>query len=265
MAIATSPDRGTLSIIMPAYNEIHTIGEILVRVTHALPDVPKEIVVVDDCSTDGTREWLQRNVPGGRLAFTSLALADGGDLVADEGGGPVPLAIVLQLHERNGGKGRALQTGFAACTGDVVVIQDADHEYDPQDWREMYDLIVGRRVADVVYGSRFYGTAHRSLYFYHFAANRLISTLYNVMYNQTLSDIEVCYKMFTRRVLESLRLSATDFGIEVQMSAQIARARHWRIYEVGIHYYGRTYEEGKKINWKDGMKALWYLLKFRFA
>ena len=119
-------------------------------------------------------------------------------------------------------------------------------------------------MADVVYGSRFYGTPHRSLYYYHFLANRLISSIFNLLYNQTLTDIEVCYKMFTRPVLESMKLSAHDFGIEVEMSAQIARARSWRIYEMGIHYYGRTYEEGKKINWRDGMKALWYLVKFRF-
>ena len=134
----------------------------------------------------------------------------------------------------------------------------------PNDWAAMYELIARQKVADVVYGSRFYGTPHRSLYYYHFLANRLISSIFNLLYNQTLTDIEVCYKMFTRPVLESMKLSAHDFGIEVEMSAQIARARSWRIYEMGIHYYGRTYEEGKKINWRDGMKALWYLVKFRF-
>jgi len=144
------------------------------------------------------------------------------------------------------------------------VIQDADLEYDPEDWREMYRLIADRRVADVVYGSRFYGRPHRALYFHHYLANRVISFLFNAMYDQTLTDIEVCYKMFTREVLDTLRITADDFGFEVQFSAQVARARRWRIYEMGISYYGRTYLEGKKINWKDGVKALWYLLKYRF-
>jgi glycosyltransferase involved in cell wall biosynthesis len=272
MMTASGRNTSTLSIIMPAYNEIQTIGEILVRVVRALPDVPKEIVIVDDCSRDGTGPWLDRNLPGGRLTARSLALDAAGDLVVASGAADTPGAaaaatttLVVIRHERNQGKGKAVQTGFASCTGDVIVIQDADHEYDPNDWREMYDLIANRQVADVVYGSRFYGTAHRSLYYYHYLANRLISAIYNLMYNQTLTDIEVCYKMFTRQVLQSLRLSARDFGIEVQLSAQIALARRWRIYEVGIHYYGRTYQEGKKINWKDGLKALWYLVKFRFA
>ena len=145
----------------------------------------------------------------------------------------------------------------------MVVIQDADLEYDPEDWAQMLDLICRRRVADVVYGSRFYGRPHRALYFHHYMANRLISFLFNLLYNQTLSDIEVCYKMFTREVLESLSITANDFGFEVQFSAQVALARRWRIYEMGISYYGRTYDEGKKINWKDGVKALWYLLKYR--
>ena len=160
---------------------------------------------------------------------------------------------------------RALQTGLAEATGDVTVIQDADLEYDPADWEEMYDLIAGRGVADVVYGSRFYGRPHRALYFHHYMANRFISFLFNLLFNQQLTDIEVCYKMFTRAVRESLRITANDFGFEVQFSAQVALARRWRIYEVGIRYFGRTYEEGKKINWKDGVKALWYLLKFRVA
>jgi hypothetical protein len=129
----------------------------------------------------------------------------------------------------------------------------------------MYELIAVRKVADVVYGSRFYGRPHRSLYYHHYMANRLISTIFNILYNQTLSDIEVCYKMFTREVRDSLRITCNDFGVEVQLGAQIALARRWRIYEVGIQYFGRTYDEGKKINWRDGLKALWYLVKFRFA
>ena len=177
----------------------------------------------------------------------------------------LPITVRPIYHEHNKGKGGGLQTGLAAVTGDVVVIQDADLEYDPQDWVPMYDLIAKRKVADVVYGSRFYGRPHRSLYFHHYMANRLISLIFNVLYNQTLTDIETCYKMMTIEVVRSLRLSATDFGIEVEISAGIAKQRHLRIYELGITYYGRTYAEGKKINWKDGLKALWYLFKFRFG
>jgi len=260
----TAETRPQLSVIMPAYNEIHTIGEILVRVAAALPGVTKEIVVVDDCSADGTREWLVRNIPDGRKRFSSLALDGDHNLVLlpSDKDPHATSELVLLLHEVNQGKGRALQSGFAASSGEVITIQDADHEYDPNDWATMYDLIARKRVADVVYGSRFYGTPHRSLYFYHYLANRLISNLFNLLYNQTLTDIEVCYKMFTRAVLESMKLSAHDFGIEVEMSAQIARARSWRIYETGIHYYGRTYEEGKKINWRDGFAALWCIFSY---
>lgn len=251
-----------LSIVIPCYNERDTIAECLVRVVAALPDVAKEIVIVDDGSRDGTRDWLARHAAlTGRDC--ALQIDERGDLRVSAGSGR-EFSIHVVLHERNRGKGGALQTGFAAVTGDLVVIQDADLEYDPNDWAMMYDLIARKCVADVVYGSRFYGRPHRALYFHHYLANRLISFLFNALYDQTLTDIEVCYKMFTREVLASMRLSANDFGIEVQMSAQMARARKWRIYELGISYYGRTYDEGKKINWKDGVKALWYLFKYRF-
>ena len=158
-----------------------------------------------------------------------------------------------------------MRTGFARASGDVIVIQDADLEYDPNDWSRMLPLIVDRKVADVVYGSRFHGRPHRSLYFHHYMGNRLISFLFNLLYDQMLSDIEVCYKMFTSEVLNGLKLTSDDFGLEIEISAQIARARRWRIYEVGISYYGRTYDEGKKINWLDGLKALVYLFKFRIC
>jgi hypothetical protein len=151
---------------------------------------------------------------------------------------------------------------LTSASGDVVVIQEADLEYDPNDWSRILPLIAERKVADVVYGSRFYGRPHRSLYFHHYIGNRLISVLFNLLYNQTLSDIEVCYKMFTRQVLKDLRLTSDGFGIEIEITA-IVRARRWRIYEVGISYYGRTYDEGKKISWMDGLKALVYLFKFR--
>ena len=178
---------------------------------------------------------------------------------------PNQVILVQVLKDERGQKGAALSTGFSAATGDICIVQDADLEYDPADWAAMYELVTVRGVADVVYGSRFYGRPHRALYFHHYMANRLISFLFNALYNQQLTDIEVCYKMFTREVLESLAITANDFGFEVQFSAQVALARRWRIYEVGISYYGRTYDEGKKINWTDGVKALWYLVKYRLA
>ncbi len=239
--------RPALSVLMPVYNEIATIAQILVAVARALPAVDKEIVIVDDGSTDGTRAWLQQTFDPtnpARLAERT--------------------AVKFLLHDGNRGKGAAVRTAAAASTGEVIVIQDADLEYDPADWAGMYALIADRNVADVVYGSRFQGGAHRSLYILNRAANRLISTLFNLLYNQTLTDIETCYKMFTREVLQSLDLSVDGFGIEVQISAQIALARRWRIYETGIQYFGRTYAEGKKVAWTDGAQALWYLLKYRF-
>ena len=252
-----------LSIVIPVYNEVDTLGKIIALTTSVLPDVGKEIIVVDDGSKDGTREWLKANFPDGPRSGTNIFVRADGNL--DFGSGTAATVTVRPIyHETNKGKGGGLLTGFAAVTGDVVIIQDADLEYDPQDWVTMYELIAVRKVADVVYGSRFYGRPHRSLYFHHYLANRLISLLFNILYNQTLTDIETCYKMMTRDVLRSLHLSANDFGIEIEMSARIARRHTLRIYELGITYYGRTYAEGKKINWKAGVKALWYLFKFRF-
>jgi glycosyltransferase involved in cell wall biosynthesis len=238
----TAPDgdaRPGFSVLMPVYNEISTVEQQLAQVARSLPDVEKEIIVVDDGSTDGTRELLQ-----------GLCRGSGPRLI---------------LHAHNRGKGAAGRSAAAAATGAVIVIQDADLEYDPADWAEMYALITERKVADVVFGSRFYGRPHRSIYFHHYAGNRLITLLFNVLYNQTLTDIEACTKMFTRAVLQSLNITATDFGAEIQLSAQIALHRKWRIYEMGIRYFGRTYAEGKKVDWVDGLKAMWYLLRFRFA
>jgi glycosyltransferase involved in cell wall biosynthesis len=253
-----------LSVIIPVYNERATLAQVLASVCGALPEVEKEVLIVDDFSQDGTREWLQANFPtGGKVATTASINHDGNlDLAELTNGTPIRLCPIYRA--RNGGKGAALRTGFAAATGDIYIIQDADLEYDPQDWRVMYDLIAVRKVADVVYGSRFYGRPHRSLYFHHYLANRLIALLFNFLYNQTLTDIEVCYKMMTAAVARSLQLTCDDFGIEIEMSAQIARQRSLRIYETGISYYGRRYADGKKITWRDGIKALWYLFKFRF-
>jgi glycosyltransferase involved in cell wall biosynthesis len=253
-----------LSVVIPVYNERQTLGTVLTMVARSLPHVGKEIIVVDDCSTDGTREWLKANFPDGPRGGSMVDVDDHGNLAFTPGPKPPTVTIRPIFHERNVGKGAALRTAFAAISGDVVVIQDGDLEYDPGDWPQMYDLIALRKVADVVYGSRFYGRPHRSLYFHHYLGNRLINFLFNVVYNQTLTDLESCYKMMTSRVARSLRLTANDFGIEVEISTEIARQRHLRIYEIGISYFGRTYAEGKKINWKDGLKALWYIFKFRF-
>jgi glycosyltransferase involved in cell wall biosynthesis len=262
---AAARELPSLCVIIPVYNERDTLGQVLAAVGRALPGVRKTVIVVDDCSTDGTREWLKANFPIGARMGAEISIDSAGRLDVAAPFNDPRITIEPLYHERNRGKGAALRTGFAAVRGDVVVIQDADLEYDPQDWAAMYDLIAVRKVADVVYGSRFHGRAHRSLYFHHYLANRLISLLFNALYNQTLSDIETCYKMMTAQVAGSLRLSADDFGAEVEISANIARQRKLRIYELGITYFGRSYDEGKKINWKDGVKALWYLLKFRLA
>jgi glycosyltransferase involved in cell wall biosynthesis len=254
-----------LSVVMPVYNEAGTIGPALVQVTRALAGVPKQIIIVDDGSNDGTADWLSRNLAPAKGVWRGAYMEADGDLrlSADGMKNAAGFEFTLCFHERNRGKGAAVRTGLACVAGDVVVIQDADLEYDPDDWSRMLPLITERKVADVVYGSRFYGRPHRSLYYHHYIGNRIISILFNILYNQMLTDIEVCYKMFTREVLQGLALTAEGFGFEIEISAQIALARRWRIYEVGINYFGRTYEEGKKINWRDGVKALVYLLKFR--
>jgi glycosyltransferase involved in cell wall biosynthesis len=262
---ADSETAPVLSVIIPVYNELQTIGRILIEVAKALPEVPKQIVIVDDGSSDGTSEWLRENLSQSVGDWRRLSLNAGGglDLSTDGPHNHAAISFTVLFHERNRGKGAAVRTGLTRASGDVVVIQDADLEYDPHDWSRMLPLIVERKVADVVYGSRFYGRPHRSLYFHHYLGNRLISFVFNLLYDQMLSDIEVCYKMFTKEVLKELRLTSDGFGVEIEISAQIARARRWRIYEVGISYYGRTYDEGKKVSWIDGVKAFVYLFKFR--
>ena len=219
---------------MPVYNERPTIEEIILRVL-AVP-MRIELVVVDDCSTDGTREQL-----------VELQRLHG---------------FTLLLQERNQGKGAALRRGFTAVTGDIVVIQDADLEYSPEEFPQLVELIVEGR-ADVVFGSRFLGR-HRVFLFTHYLGNRLLTLLTNVLYNTMLTDMETCYKVMRREVLHGLDLRSNGFGIEPEMTAKIFK-RGYRVYEVPISYDGRGYDEGKKIGWKDGVVALWVLLRHRFS
>jgi glycosyltransferase involved in cell wall biosynthesis len=222
-----------LSVVMPVYNEIHTAEEMIRRVL-AVP-IRTQLIVVDDCSTDGTRDLLVR-------------------LQKDVG-------FTLLLQPRNQGKGGALRRGFEAVQGDLVVIQDADLEYSPEEFPQLIELICQGR-ADVVYGSRFLGR-HRVFLFTHYAGNRLLTLITNVLYNTMLSDMETCYKVMRTEVMRSMRLESDGFGIEPEMTAKIFK-RGYRVYEVPITYDGRGYEEGKKITWRDGVVALWVLLKYRF-
>jgi len=255
-----------LSIVIPVLNEVRTLPSVLVAVSRVLPEVEKEILLVDDGSVDGTREWIEANFPGERCLASHLEIGNDGNLVFGSASATPPITVRALYHETNRGKGAGLNTGLMAATGKVVVIQDADLEYDPADWSVMYDLIANRKVADVVYGSRFKGRRiGRARFISHpqVVANWLISTLFAVLFWKRLSDIEVCYKMFTREVNDTLAITCRDFGCEIQLSAQIVRSRRWNICEVPIGYKGRTSEEGKKINWLDGLKALWYLVWFR--
>ncbi len=223
-----------LSIVIPCYNEKNTIQDI-VNAVKAAPVADKEIVIVDDCSTDGTRDVLRDQI--------------------------APQVDRVVYHEFNQGKGAALRTGFRHVTGDVVVVQDADMEYDPQEYPLLMDPIEKGR-ADVVFGSRFMGGApHRVVYFWHMMGNRFLTLLSNMFTNINLTDMETCYKMFRRGVIQSITIEESRFGFEPEITAKVA-ARGYRIYEVGISYYGRTYAEGKKIGWRDGFRAIYAILKY---
>jgi glycosyltransferase involved in cell wall biosynthesis len=265
-----------LSVVIPVYNERNTLPRIIRAVMLAEPSIEKEIIIVDDGSSDGTREWLKDSFLNDENYVKKVARNSQGTIeffASDEEAQchlgssidilPRPVSVVPILQEKNGGKGRALRTGFQKAKGDVIVIQDADLEYDPSEWVPMMRLMqLG--VADVVYGSRFYGKPHRALYMYHMLGNKMITYLFNLLFDQTLTDIETCYKMFRRQTLDGVKLTSDDFGIEVELSAILAGSKKWRVYETGITYYGRTYLEGKKIGWRDGLKALWYVVRFRF-
>ena len=223
-----------LSIVIPCYNEVGTIRSIVDRV-RAAPVADKEIIIVDDCSRDGTRDLLRTEI--------------------------APLVAKIIYHEVNQGKGAALRTGFAAVTGDVVIIQDADLEYDPNEYPRLLAPIE-RGQADVVFGSRFAGgDAHRVVYFWHMVGNKFLTLLSNMCTNLNLTDMETCYKVFKREVIQQITIEENRFGFEPEITAKVAKL-DVVIYEVGISYYGRTYKEGKKIGWRDGVRALYAILKY---
>ena len=222
-----------LSIVIPVYNEIGTIDEILKRVGSTPQD--KEIIVVDDGSTDGTTEWLKES--------------------AGEG-------VQVLFHQKNRGKGAALRTGFEKVTGDIVIIQDADLEYDPGEYGRLIEPILDGR-ADVVYGSRFTGGPQRVLFFWHYVGNKFLTLLSDMLTNLNLSDMETCYKVFRADLLTRITIKSNRFGFEPEITARFAKLK-CRIYEVPISYSGRTYEEGKKITWRDGMAALFHIIRFKF-
>lgn len=237
-----------LSVVIPAYNEIDTIESLLIQVQDV--DIDKEIIIIDDGSTDGTREFLEKLSRSDSI----LKMEKSGRLMDTKN-------IRVLFQPQNAGKGAALSRGFQKVSGDVVIIQDADLEYDPRDYIRLIQPIREGR-ADVVYGSRFRGSSpHRMLFFWHDFGNRIISFLSNLFSNLNLSDIETCYKMFRTDIIRQISLKEKRFGVEAELTAKIARLKV-RIFEVGISYYGRTYAQGKKIGWKDGFRAVWCILRY---
>ena len=230
-------EKMALSVVMPVYNEKATVLKIIDKVLKL--DIVKELVVVDDSSSDGTRELLRN------AGFDSR--------------------VKLIYNERNMGKGASIRAGISQVTGEVVVIQDADMEYDPNEFKEMIKPIEDG-VADVVYGSRLSGGKPQRVYFFwHKIGNGLLTFLTNLLYNSTLSDMETCYKMFRKSVSDRIAIKSNGFSVEPELTAKILKNRNLRVYEMPISYYGRTYAEGKKISWKHGFGALWALLKYRFV
>lgn len=224
-----------LSIIIPVFNEKDTIEEIVRRVQDVNVGMEKEIIIVDDGSDDGSRQILE----GMKGPYTRVF-----------------------FHEKNQGKGAALQTGFSKATGEIILVQDADLEYDPRDYPKLLEPILDGR-ADVVYGSRFLGGPHRVLFFWHYVGNKMLTTLSNMLSNLNLSDMETCYKVFRKSILDKISLKSKRFGFEPEITIKLAKMR-CRIYEVPISYSGRDYSEGKKIGWKDGVAAIYHILRFKF-
>lgn len=229
-----------LSVVIPVYNERETLRTLITRVLDSPIELDLELVLVDDCSNDGTRDLY----PEIEKDFADFNLR-------------------IFQHDVNQGKGAAVRTGFQHVTGDFVVIQDADLEYDPNDYPKLLKPLLDGR-ADAVYGSRFVGGAeHRVLYFWHYLGNKFLTLVSNAFTNLNLTDMETCYKCFKREVIQGITIKSNRFGIEPEITAKVARGK-WRIYEVGISYSGRSYEEGKKITWRDGVRALYSILKFAF-
>ena len=227
----------SLSVVMPVYNEKNYVLKIIDKVLSL--DMVKELIIVDDHSTDGTRELLK-------------------DTKFDD-------RVKIYYHDKNAGKGASLRTGFGHTTKDVVVVQDSDLEYDPNEFREMIKPIADG-VADVVYGSRLSGGRPQRVYmFWHKVGNNTLSFLTNLLYNSTITDMETCYKMFRKGVIDNIRIKSNDFSVEPELTAKILKNKTLRVYDVPISYYGRTYAEGKKISWKHGFGALWTLIKYRFT
>jgi glycosyltransferase involved in cell wall biosynthesis len=238
LGIYPIPEGFKLSVVIPVYNEERWLREIIRRV-RAVP-IPKEIILVDDCSTDGTRKILDEEIS------------------------KIPDCRVI-LHDHNQGKGAGLRTGFKHATGDVVIVQDADLEYDPAEYPRLLQPIIEGK-ADVVFGSRFIGDNHRVLYFWHYVANKFLTMMSNFFTNLNLTDMETCYKVFRREVIQGINLKSNRFGFEPEVTAKVAKKKNppWRIYEIPISYSGRTYEEGKKIGMKDAFNALYCIIRYRF-